>query len=114
MKTNHEFKQYVVELLEVLGPIQSRAMFGGFGIYLCHSAQDKTFFALIADNCLYLKADKQNQQTYIDEGLARFSYLRQDKVNYLNYYQAPECIFEDSDELTHWCNLALDAALRAK
>lgn len=54
MPQDSSFKDYIVE--DVLGHIDgisSRAMFGGWGIYL-----DKVIVGIIAEGELYLKADK--------------------------------------------------------
>jgi DNA transformation protein len=48
-----EFVSYVVDMMQTIGPVYSKRMFGGHGIFL-----EGLMFALIADSVLYLKADK--------------------------------------------------------
>ena len=45
---------HIVDLLQFIGPIESKSMFGGFGVFL-----DALMFGLIAGNELYLKVDSQ-------------------------------------------------------
>jgi DNA transformation protein and related proteins len=46
-----EFVDYVLEQLSPLGGVRAKRMFGGHGVYL-----EGLFFALVADDTLYLKA----------------------------------------------------------
>ena len=108
-RANHEYADYLADVLGVLGPIHWRAMFGGYGIYC-----GDLFFALAIDDVLYLKADADTRPRFEAEGLPPFSYERQGKVASLHYYQAPDAIFDDEEALRVWGNLALAAALRAR
>lgn len=53
MAVTDSFVAFVLEQLDPLAPIASKRMFGGVGLY----AGD-LFFALIAGDVLYLKADE--------------------------------------------------------
>lgn len=55
---------HVVEQMAEFGPVQARAMFGGFGLY----AQG-LMFALMADGDLYFKADAQSEGRFVSLGL---------------------------------------------
>ncbi|NIR58502.1 MAG: TfoX/Sxy family protein, partial [Gammaproteobacteria bacterium] len=44
-----EFVSHLLDMLEPLGPVSARRMFGGYGIYL-----DRLMFALVADDSLFL------------------------------------------------------------
>jgi len=52
MSVSDEYLTYMIGPLECIGPVQSRCMFGGAGLYF-----DGLFFALIADDILYFKVD---------------------------------------------------------
>ena len=82
-------------------------MFGGYGIF--HQGQ---MFGLIADGSLYLKADEQSRQRFLDEGSQAFTYYKKDREFQLSYYLAPEAFFEDGEECLRWARIAFDAALR--
>ncbi|TNF35625.1 MAG: TfoX family protein [Gammaproteobacteria bacterium] len=107
-KQEQEFAAYTVDLMQSMGPVHAKRMFGGYGIYL-----EDLMFALIADNTLYLKADTETRQHFTDRGLQAFSYDKQGKTYTMSYYQAPEEALEDGDMMTDWANLAYHAAIRA-
>lgn len=103
-----EFVSYVVELMQSIGPVRAKAMFGGHGIFL-----EGLMFGLIADSVLYLKVDKETENEFKDRGLEAFVYNMKGKEFKMSYYQAPEEALEDSEEMISWANKAYSAALRA-
>lgn len=103
-----EFCRYVLDLTQTIGPVESRRMFGGYGIFL-----DGLMFGLIADNQLYLKVDAENKNQFVDEGLEAFAYLKKGKEMKLSYFQAPDDAMENSETMNQWANSAFSAALRA-
>lgn len=108
LNTEKEFASYVVDLMQSIGPVRAKRMFGGHGIFL-----DALMFGLIADNTLYLKVDKETEQDFKDNGLEAFTYNKKGKQLKMSYYQAPEEALEDSDVMNIWANQAYSAALRA-
>ncbi len=102
-----EFVSYVVDLLQLIGPVNAKAMFGGHGIYL-----DGLMFGLVADSVLYLKADKESENDFKDKGLDAFTYNKKGKEFTMSYYQAPEETLEDSEEMKYWANKAYSTALK--
>ena len=104
----NEFVTHVLDLLEPLGPVNARAMFGGYGIYL-----DGLMFALIADDCLYLKADDTSRAEFEAAGLEAFQYTKKGKIYQMSYHAAPEDALEDAELLRDWARKAVDAAMRA-
>ena len=103
-----EFAAHVVDLMQPVGPVYSKRMFGGFGIFL-----EGLMFGLIADNVLYLKTDRGNRRDFQDLGLKPFTYNKQGKAMQLSYYQAPEEALEDVEVMREWANQGFAAALRA-
>lgn len=103
-----EFVLYVVDLMQSVGPVHAKAMFGGYGIYL-----DGLMFGLVADSVLYLKADKQIENEFRDRGLEAFTYSKKGKEFRMSYYQAPEEALEDGEEMNAWANKAYGVALKA-
>ena len=103
-----EFVTYAIELMQSLGPVRAKSMFGGYGIYL-----DGLMFGLIADNTLYLKTDNESVNAFKEKELEAFSYHKKGKELKMSYYQAPEDALEDSEEMNDWANKAYAAALRA-
>lgn len=103
-----EFVNHVVELMQSVGPANSKRMFGGHGIFL-----DGLMFGLIAGGDLYLKADDVNVEDFLSRGLDPFSYYKKEKEFKLSYFQAPEETLDDGEAMREWGNKAYDAALRA-
>jgi DNA transformation protein len=103
-----EFVYYVVELMQSVGKVYAKGMFGGHGIYL-----EGLMFGLVADSVLYLKADKETENEFKDRGLEAFTYNKKGKEYKMSYYQAPEEALEDCEEMNIWVNKAYGAALKA-
>lgn len=107
-KQEKEFVSFVVDLMQSLGPVRARGMFGGHGIFL-----DGLMFALVADSVLYLKVDKEIEKDFTARELDPFTYSKQGKEFKMSYFQAPEEALEDPEEMTEWANKAYGGALRA-
>lgn len=103
-----EYVAHIVDLLQFIGPVESKSMFGGFGVFL-----EGLMFGLVAGNELYLKVDTQNLQDYEDLGLQAFSFEKNGRQFKMSYYQAPEEAMEDAELLSDWASNAYGAAMRA-
>ena len=103
-----EYVAHIVDLLQFIGLVESKSMFGGFGMFL-----EGLMFGLVAGNELYLKVDTQNLQDYEDLGLQAFSFEKNGRQFKMSYYQAPEEAMEDAELLSDWASNAYDAAMRA-
>lgn len=103
-----EFVRYVVEIMQCMGPVRSREMFGGYGIFL-----EGLMFALVIRSTLYFKVDSQTLGDFEARGLGPFLYTRQGKEIPLSYFEAPEETLEDEEEMSGWAGRAYEVALRA-
>jgi len=108
LSDDKEFASYVVDLMQSIGPVYSKVMFGGHGIFL-----DALMFGLIADSVLYLKVDAETVNSFKDRGLDAFTYDKKGKQFTMLYYQAPDEALEDSEETNIWANRAYAVALNA-
>jgi len=104
-----EFVDYLIEVFETFGPVQSRKMFGGYGIY-----HNGIMFGLVADDTLYLKADKTTAPHFESRDLSQFEYNKGGKIVKMSYYLAPEEILENRDEAALWAARAYEVAFREK
>jgi DNA transformation protein len=110
MAVSSEYKAFVVEQLEGLGTVRMRGMFGGAGVYL-----DDLMFGVIFGETLYFKADERNRPDYEAEGMGPFTFeMRNGETGSLSFYELPERLYDDPEELVVWARKALDAALAAK
>jgi DNA transformation protein len=106
-KTNPYF-DFLLEQFEPLGEITVRAMFGGHGFY-CNGL----FFAIVANNAVFLKADEETRPDFATRGLKAFRPF-EDKKGVMQYYEAPAEMFEDPEALKQWAGGAVGAAARAQ
>ncbi|WP_432698688.1 TfoX/Sxy family protein [Marinobacterium sp. YM272] len=103
------FVNWVVDQLQLVGPVVARRMFGGYGLFI-----DGLMFAIVFDDLLYLKADAQSREAFIERGLGPFTYLRRGKPCSLSYYQVPDEVLESVELMRQWGNQAYGVALRAQ
>jgi DNA transformation protein len=102
-------RDFLIDLFADFGPVAIRRMFSGFGI-----SADGTNFALALRGGLYLRADEQTIPRFEAEGSKPFSYQTRAKtVTVGSYWQLPERLYDDPEELTGWARAALAAAQRA-
>lgn len=80
-------------------------MFGGINIYC-----DDLLIATVHDRTLYVKANKNTAQEFIDQGLRPFSDLKQSEIATLQYYLAPTEVFSCGAPMQRWADNALVAA----
>jgi DNA transformation protein len=103
-----EFISYLVDIMQSIGPVSAKAMFGGYGFFL-----DGLMFGLVADGVLYLKADKETENDFKAKELEQFTYYKKGKEFKMSYYQAPDEALEDGEEMHSWAAKAYETALRA-
>lgn len=110
MTMSPDFRDYLLDQLAPLGPVQAKRMFGGGGLYL-----DGAMFGLIADDVLYLKADDANRADFEDAGMAPFTYTNKarKKPVQMSYYETPGDVLEDPEALSAWAGRAWEAARRS-
>lgn len=108
MPVSREFRDFVLEQLAVLNNVRARAMFGGVGIYA-----DDVFFAIIADDVLYFKVDDRSWEDFEAAGRKPFKPFR-DRPSAMAYYELPEDVLEDPEQLLVWSRNAIEAARRSK
>ncbi len=104
-----EFLDMVLELLEPLGGVTARRMFGGHGLF-----QSGLMFGLMANDTLYLKADDVNRPDFEAAGMGPFTYSRKGRDIALGYHETPAELYDDGDAFCDWARAAYDAALRSR
>jgi DNA transformation protein len=104
------YVEYTLELLEPLGPVRARAMFGGWGLY--HGGR---MFGLIVEDRLYLKTDDTTRAAFESAGGEPFVYGAGTgrKPVTLSYWTPPPDASDDAHALLPWARRAVEAASRA-
>ena len=107
MSVTPGFLAFVEDQLSPIVELRSRRMFGGVGLY----AGD-LFFALIADDVLYLKVDDHNRPDFEERGLEPFRPFGDD-AKPMQYYEVPGDLLEDGEALRPWVEKSVEVARRA-
>lgn len=106
MTASAEFAQYVMELLQPIGRLHARRMFGGVGIW-----QDSLHFAIIMGNRLFFRVDDDSRAKYESGGSEPFSYATEKgRVVVRSYFVVPAELFDDPEALRAWAREAARAA----
>ena len=114
MAVSSEYKAFVAEIFEPLGPVDIKHMFGGAGVYY-----RDVMFGLIFNETIYLKADAINQEMFEEADAVRFRFKPQSGKNAgkeiaMSFWELPEELLDDPDALVNWLHASVDAAYRAK
>lgn len=107
MAVSAEYKEFLLDVLAPLGPLKIRAMFGGAGVYY-----KDVMFGLVASDTLYLKVDDHNQSDFEQEDMKPFTYDGKGKSINMSYFEVPDRLLDDTDELILWAQKSVEAALR--
>ena len=108
MAVSPEYRAFVEELLEPVGEIAIRRMFGGAGVF--HRG---LMFGLVAGDTLYLKVDDANRPAFEAAGAGHFEYATKTGRNVLtSYYALPEALYDDPEGAVAWARGAIEAAFR--
>lgn len=109
MTVSADYVAYVVDQLSRSLKVTSRRMFGGVGLYY-----DDLFFALIAEDVLFLKVDDSNREDYVSRGCRAFQPLMRDQTVYsMNYFAVPPEVLEDAEDLAPWARKSIAVARAA-
>jgi DNA transformation protein len=103
----------IAEMFSAYGPIQLKRMFSGFGLY----SEGVCFCLVLRGGEFYFKVDETNAPRFEAEGCKPFSYSqrRSGKVVTVNsFWQMPERLYDDPDELADWTRQAVVVAHRAQ
>ncbi len=107
MAVSENFLKYVQGQLSDFGPIQTKRMFGGVGLF-----KEGLMFGKIGNDILWFKVDEYNQHDYEQEGMTPF--YSEKKGKGMPYWRVPVAVIEDKVLLSQWANNSYAAAVRAK
>lgn len=101
MKTD-SFKDHVLDSLRALEGIESRAIFGGHGLYC-----GKSFFGILFKGVLYFKVSAMTQPEYERQGMKPFQPSRTQTLK--SFYEVPAAVVETTAELLPCAHEAIQA-----
>ena len=108
MPVGDDYLEFVLSLLEPVGEIEWKRMFGGVGLYF-----DSYFFAIIENDTLRFKVDGSNRAEYEEAGMGPFKPYK-NKEQTMQFYEVPIEVLEDRNELSAWATKARAVAVAAK
>jgi DNA transformation protein len=108
MAVSVSFRTYLLEQMGQIRPVTTRPMFGGMTFF----AEGRAF-ALVANEVLYFKVDDSNRPDFVAAGKGPFLPFG-DPHKPMQYYELPEEVLEDPDQLSVWMGKAITVAAKAK
>lgn len=110
MTASADFVALAIEQMAKFGAVTARRMFGGAGLY-----RGPVMFALILEDTLYLRTDREGEARFVAAGLTLFTYATKNGARTVRaFWRAPLSCLEDEDEMTHWAETAFAAAATAQ
>jgi DNA transformation protein and related proteins len=108
MVASDGFAEFVRDQFAPLGRITTRRMFGKTGVFC-----DGAMLAIVSDDTLYFRVDDGNREAFREAADSPpLNYAKGGKLIDLAYWQAPERLLDEPDELLEWAHAALAAARR--
>lgn len=110
MAADSDYLRYVLDCLSAarVGPVSHERLFSGSGLRI-----DGDLFGVILRGTLYFVVDDQTRPRFVEAGMGPFTYARKDVQREIpRWYELPEDVLTDADELRDWVWNALAAARR--
>ncbi len=85
--------------------VTARAMMGGYVLY-----SHGKVFAIAEDDELWFKGSDTLAPWYLARGSKKFSYIKEGKIQGMNYFLVPEEIIENKEAFDEWLDIALSVA----
>ena len=104
---DRDFLAYVLDQLHGLRDMESRAMFGGHGIY-----QGTMFFAIVHRGRLFFRVDEDTRPEYEAHGMKPFRPGSGQTLK--RYYELPADVLEDANEVVRWARKAVRAGVATR
>lgn len=108
MVASDEFIEFLREQLASVGRVNFRRMFGKTGVFC-----DGLMFGMVSEDTLYFRVDEHNREFFKEaESAPPLSYVKGGRTIPLSFWQVPERLFDEPEELVVWARHAQDAARR--
>jgi DNA transformation protein len=103
----------IAEMFSAYGSIQLKRMFSGYGLY----SEGVCFCMVLRGGEFYFKVDETSAPRFEAEGCKPFSYSQRRSgkvVTVMSFWQMPERLYDDPDELADWTRQAVAVAHRGQ
>ena len=103
--------EFIRDLFAPFCPVKMKRLFGGAGLYA-----DGLIFGLVFDGAIFLRVDETSIPDFEREGSGPLVYSRTKRTGSvaLPYWQLPERLYDDPEELAVWAARALAVTERKK
>ncbi|MES2254839.1 MAG: TfoX/Sxy family protein [Pseudomonadota bacterium] len=97
------------DLFAPFGKIAVRRMFGSEGLF-----RDGLMFGIVYEERLYFKTNEESRKAFIAEGAGPLFYKFKNAGGVLtSYYELPDRLYDEPDELARWARIAFAVALQS-
>ncbi|HTW68740.1 MAG TPA: TfoX/Sxy family protein [Acetobacteraceae bacterium] len=104
-----QYQDFILDLLSPLEPLPRR-MFSGVGLF-----SGGVMFGLLVRDTFYLRVSDATRAQFESAGSLPFSYNRAGRmVSLAAYYEVPEGLLDQPEELLQWARGAIAAAREVK
>jgi DNA transformation protein and related proteins len=103
----------IAEMFSAYGSIQLKRMFSGYGLY----SEGVCFCMVLRGGEFYFKVDETSAPRFEAAGCKPFSYSQRRSgkvVTVMSFWQMPERLYDDPDELADWTRQAVAVAHRVQ
>ncbi|UNK49264.1 TfoX/Sxy family protein [Lysobacter sp. S4-A87] len=104
---SNAFIAHLHDLLDGMGRVTTRAMFGGHGVYL-----EGALIGVVLEEALYLKVDNETRLHFEAAGSEPYVYRGQQLPIRMSYWSLPASAMDSPQAMKPWAELAYAAALR--
>lgn len=105
MAVSEDFLNYIIDQLSEFGPVDTKRMFGGVGIF-----KEGLMFAKIGGDTFRLKVDETNKKQFEDRGMKPF--VAPNKKKGMPYWEVPLKVLEDKSTLAEWATTSFSIAIK--
>lgn len=100
MPVDPSYRDFILDQLAKLPGVTARPMFGGYGLY-----KGSLIFGILDDNRTYFRVGATTRAEFEARGMGPFSPSPKQVMR--SYYEVPEEVLENPDELASWARKAL-------
>ena len=109
MKTTPFLEHILYDIFDEKDNVTARAMMGAHILYI-----DGKVFAIVEDDQLWLKGSNDLADWYLTRGAKKFGYMKEGRIQGMNYFSVPDEILEDREAFKEWLDIALSVATLPK
>jgi DNA transformation protein len=102
MNVSDGFRDFVIDQLSDIPQLQSRKMFGGYGLY-----SGGKFFAILSSDRIYMKTTDTTRDRFVAAGSEFFQPNAKQALK--NYYELPAEVLENREEFSNWAMDIIEA-----